>query len=90
MTSAFNMRMQPEDTAWPIVSGSLGGLAGLGTALSLSNAFVQGLAGASVATVVTMAMLALTCRSDLLDVVHTLTGTMRDASRVGLARGESA
>ena len=77
-------------SAWPIVSGGLGGLAGLGTALSLSNAFVQGLAGAAVATVVTIAMLALTCRADLLDVVRTLTGTMRDASRVGLARGESA
>lgn len=77
-------------SAWPIVSGTLGGLTGLGVALSLSNAFVQGLAGASVAIVVTVAMLALTCRADLFDVVRTLTGTMRDASRVGLARGESA
>jgi O-antigen/teichoic acid export membrane protein len=77
-------------SAWPIVSGTVGGLAGLGGALSLSNTFFQGLAGAVVATVVTIAMLALTCRVDLFDVVRTLTGTVRDASRVGLARGESA
>ena len=76
--------------AWPIVSGTLGGVAGLAVALPLSHPLLQGLAGGLVATAVTVAALGVSCREDLLDVVRALAGTMRDASHVGLARGESS